>query len=465
MQYERTKDNVMNSILNDKSNKKNIILNKIHLGNNNNYRNIFVNCYSIKKRNDNDNLPNINSNKYNQNIITEYNNKQKFQCKKRIPSGIPSNIRIKQYYIKNDEQINAFNLINNNYENYFNNKDKNNIFDMFNKYNPRNNIIQKEGGNVSFKNNKSNYYNNKSNNMININILKESNININKSIEENNKLNSDYDSSKKELRNINDKNNQYINEPYNKYKKNLFKSHNHRKNTIFSQSSINIINNKTINNNNNFNLCDPNYYSITNHGKGTCDKNNIEPIKIENENLENINKNISNQIKELYRGNKIENKYENNVIGGNALNEIRNYYDKKYEIEDDNSRNTNIKFNEIKFIDIEKESDNNNKDVEVEEYRNFNNYITDDEKVKDSKKNVNNNDNIENKIEYIDVFDDENIDNKEDKENSKKKNFDEGISIDEDDIQEKSQNKNKENNIYDINDEDNYNGCNYIIDE
>lgn len=465
MQYERTKDNVMNSILNDKSNKKNIILNKIHLGNNNNYRNIFVNCYSIKKRNDNDNLPNINSNKYNQNIITEYNNKQKFQCKKRIPSGIPSNIRIKQYYIKNDEQINAFNLINNNYENYFNNKDKNNIFDMFNKYNPRNNIIQKEGGNVSFKKNKNNYYNNKSNNMININILKESNININKSIEENNKLNSDYDSSKKELRNINDKNNQYINEPYNKYKKNLFKSHNHRKNTIFSQSSINIINNKTINNNNNFNLCDPNYYSITNHGKGTCDKNNIEPIKIENENLENINKNISNQIKELYRGNKIENKYENNVIGGNALNEIRNYYDKKYEIEDDNSRNTNIKFNEIKFIDIEKESDNNNKDVEVEEYRNFNNYITDDEKVKDSKKNVNNNDNIENKIEYIDVFDDENIDNKEDKENSKKKNFDEGISIDEDDIQEKSQNKNKENNIYDINDEDNYNGCNYIIDE
>ena len=195
--YEWTMDNVMNSILKGKASKNKKIQNNINLTyDTNNYRN-YMNSLSNKnnkKRNEDEDLPNIKLNKYDKNKVTAYNYKENnFRSKKRAFSGISynksnkqsNNQEKKQYYIISNNQNNVFNSINNN---YFNNRDKNNIFnifDMYNEFNQRNNIIQNEGKNQYLKRCQSNYYNNK---LINSNNLQGSNLRIKENLEENYRL-------------------------------------------------------------------------------------------------------------------------------------------------------------------------------------------------------------------------------------------------------------------------------------
>lgn len=278
-------------------------------------------------------------------------------------------------------------------------------------------------------------------------------LNANKYKDTNIKLDLNNNSLKKKVRNIKNQKNQYSNNPFNK-NKNLIKSYNHQKSSIFNQVSLNILNSNNMNNNSNFAFHD----SYNNKIKENNNEMKSKPIKIQDENIESINDN--NYRKDYTERNGRENELENKLGIGNVKNEIRNIYDKRYSCEED------LNFNIIHIDNDEKDSDNNNKEV-----KNLN-YILNDEKEDDSKKISNNN---ENQIDYIEVIDDENLivkDNKKDKEYinkiEKKNSFNEdeikAISIDDEDIKDKKKNK-KKHYYKDNNDEDIYNNCHYIIND
>ena len=375
--YEWTRDNVMNEIINGKSKKNKLFINKIKLNgtsNCNKYMKTLSN--EIKKKINDKILPTIKLNKVNNNSIMEYSNKkQSTLSQKRSQSGtnykIPNNLyyeeRIKNnnfYYYNNNKKYN--------HENYFNNKEKNNIFEEYNKFNPINNNKSR-----NFTKSKSIY--DKDNEKIENNIDDSLNSFI-KNLFFNHHHN-------KKLILI--KNNQYSNEhPYNIYREKKTSNYNpNPKRAIFRQTSIrNILNN--------------------------YNENNQKPIKIGSINNFSFKKYNVDYTEEDYIRKKNEIDFWN-IIGGNEQNiGIKNNYD-IYRNEYNNN---------INYIDNERNQEN---EKNKEEDFHVNNFILNDKK----------DDSLYIRNEIINTSD-EGIDNKNE---GNKKNMNDNAIIDDDYINKENE--------------------------
>ena len=465
-------------VLNEKSNKKRVEKDKIYFNNNTNYNLKSMKNISGKKIkiiNDKNDLQNIKSNKYDKNLIMSYNSKiQNYQTLKKIPSGIHYSSQIKQHYnpknhqyykegIKNLNPYNSTNNINNNYGIYFNNIDKKNMLEDYNKFNPRKNMLEDYNKFNPRKNMLKNEGKIKCLNGCNSNypikaFLKGNNRIINKNQEEAKNIYSK-NFNDKQIRNVE---NQYQNNFSNKYKKNNKNSLFNNKSSIFGTISQSIINTNTINNYNS---------------------------RESNPNL------IKSQIKGIGIIKDYRSKKEKGLPNGmedNEQNTFKKYYNEKYREEYDNvvNFNYNKNTNNIKYIVNEIEKGNNNNIIEESH-----NFIKDEEN--ESKKISNSNENQRMHIKAIiddsfkkdkgDIQKKSNISNdikaisddsfKEDKGNIEKKSINckefnkndslelnkiKPITIEDDDLNENDQSKKKETSS----NEDRFgNKIKYIIDD